>query len=48
MTLTCEIGPPPYMPVDADSGRPCHDFRAQNLWLREHVRAALDDREEQP
>jgi sugar phosphate isomerase/epimerase len=47
MTLTCEIGPPPYMPIDADSGLPSADFRAQNLWLREHVRAALEAGEEQ-
>ncbi len=42
MTLTCEVGPPPYMPVDDRSGAPQSDFRAQNVWLREHVRAALD------
>lgn len=41
MTLTCEVGPPPYMPVDPDTGAAQYDFRAQNLWLREHVRAAL-------
>jgi len=41
MTLTCEIGPAPYQPVDPDSGEPLHDFRRQNLWLREHVRDAL-------
>lgn len=46
MTLTCEIGPPPYMPVDADSGAPTGDFRAQNVWLREHVRDALAGRGE--
>jgi hypothetical protein len=48
MTLTCEVGPPPYMPIDADSGRPSHDFRAQNVWLREHVRVALEGAEEHP
>lgn len=42
MTMTCEVGPPPYAPVDPDTGAPQVDFRAQNLWLREHVRAALD------
>ena len=41
MTITCEIGPPPYMPVDPTTGEPTGDFRAQNIWLREHVRAAL-------
>jgi len=41
MTLTCEVGPPPYMPVDDRTGAPQSDFRAQNIWLREHVRAAL-------
>jgi hypothetical protein len=41
MTLTCEVGPPPYMPVDDATGEALSDFRAQNLWLREHVRAAL-------
>jgi hypothetical protein len=41
MTLTCEVGPPPYMPVDSVTGEPMFDFRAQNLWLREHVREAL-------
>ena len=41
MTLTCEVGPAPYMPVDDDSGVALYDFRAQNVWLREHVRAAL-------
>ena len=41
MTLTCEIGPPPYAPFDAGTGEPLVDFRAQNLWLREHVRAVL-------
>lgn len=41
MTLTCEIGPPPYTPVDPDTGAPLYDFRAQNRWLREHVRGEL-------
>jgi hypothetical protein len=41
MTLTCEVGPPPYMPVDDATGAAMFDFRAQNLWLREHVRASL-------
>lgn len=41
MTLTCEVGPPPYMPVDHDTGVPLFDFRAQNVWLREQVRASL-------
>jgi sugar phosphate isomerase/epimerase len=42
MTLTCEIGPPPYMPIDDDTGAARSDFRAQNVWLREHVRACLE------
>lgn len=45
MTITCEIGPPPYMAVDPASGEPTGDFRAQNIWLREHLRrtvASLD------
>lgn len=41
MTLTCEVGPPPYTPVDHDTGAPSFDFRDQNLWLREHVRRTL-------
>lgn len=41
MTLTCEVGPPPYTPVDPDTGAPLYDFRAQNRWLREHVRSEL-------
>jgi hypothetical protein len=41
MTLTCEVGPPPYMPVDDATGDAMFDFRAQNVWLREHVRASL-------
>ena len=42
MTLTCEIGPPPYTPVDHETGEPMYDFRAQNRWLRDHVREMLD------
>jgi hypothetical protein len=41
MTLTCEVGPPPYMPVDDATGEAVFDFREQNLWLREHVRDRL-------
>jgi hypothetical protein len=41
MTLTCEIGPPPYMPVDDVTGESRFDFRVQNVWLREHVREAF-------
>lgn len=46
MTITCEIGPPPYMPVDAVTGEPVGDFRAQNMWLREHLRDALTSGDE--
>ena len=41
MTITTEIGPPPYMPVDPTTGAPIADFVEQNVWLREHLRAEL-------
>ena len=41
MTLTGEAGPPPYMPVDAETGAAVFDFRAQNVWLRERLREEL-------
>ena len=41
LTITMEIGPPPYMAVDDVTGEPLYDFFEQNLWLREYLRGEL-------
>lgn len=52
MTITTEFGPPPYAPVDIDTGEPLTEFLELDVWMREHLRHALTpapaDQHEEP
>lgn len=41
LTITTEFGPPPYTPVDIETGEPLNDFRELDRWIRDHLKTEL-------
>lgn len=41
LTITTEFGPPPYTPIDIETGEPLNDFRELDRWIRDHLIAEL-------
>lgn len=48
LTITTEFGPPPYTPVDIESGEPLNDFRELDRWIRDHLKTELADAPSRP
>ncbi len=43
LAITPEFGPPPYQPFEPATGRPLADPWDVNVWMRDHLRAALPE-----
>jgi hypothetical protein len=41
LRITPEFGPPPYMPVDPNSGEPLRDAWSLNVWMKTYLQAHL-------